>query len=79
MTDAADRSLDPLHPCRAEDARHLVGRVADAGTVDVARRLTRSTEVRVLRPADARSSDYRTARLNLDVDEAGKIVRVYCG
>lgn len=79
ISDDGERVLDPLRSCRASGARPLVGQVADAATIANAKRATGASTVRVLRPGDARSMDYRTDRLNLDVDAKAKIVRAYCG
>lgn len=35
--------------------------------------------IRVIRPGTAVTKDFRIDRLNVDVDESGKITRIYCG
>ncbi|MEQ9388387.1 I78 family peptidase inhibitor [Marinovum algicola] len=34
---------------------------------------------RILRPGDMRTMDYLPARTNIEIDETGRITRVFCG
>jgi hypothetical protein len=71
-------AIDEQHPCRAEHAQSLVGRVADARTVARANRLSGSAIARVVRPGQPISMDYNTARLTIEIDEKKRIIRLYC-
>ena len=36
-------------------------------------------QVRVIRPGDAVTMDFRAERINFDIDAAGRVARIYCG
>ena len=36
-------------------------------------------QIRIIRPGDAVTMDFRPERLNFEIDTAGKIARIYCG
>ena len=65
--------------CDAAAASGLVGQMATADVVDKARRSTRSKAVRVIAPGTMVTMDYRSDRLNLEVDERRVVTRVRCG
>ena len=60
--------------CGAQGLAHLVGQPADSfdfGTLDV--------DVRILPPGSMMTMDHRPDRLNVDLDDAGVITRLWCG
>ena len=60
--------------CGAQSRQHLVGTLADD--------LDKSTlpdKTRILHPNTPATMDYRLERLNILVDESGKIESVHCG
>lgn len=60
--------------CGAADLQHLVGTPA-SGAEEVAA----PGSVRMIRPGDAVTMDYRADRLNFELDAEDRIDRVYCG
>lgn len=61
--------------CGAADLQHIVGQPASA-----AEGLTAPDTVRVFRSGEPVTMDYRTERLNIELDARGRrIVRVFCG
>ena len=66
-------------PCTAQDADRYVGQVASADVVEQARQAAQAEVARVLHPGDVITMEYRTGRLNLEVDERNVIVRLRCG
>ena len=65
--------------CDAGAAQRHVGRVADAPTIDAARRDAGAATARTLSPGQVVTMEYRGDRLNLHVDGARRITRVACG
>jgi len=65
--------------CNAEAGQQFVGQTLDDALSDRARAATGARGVRVIRPGMAVTMDYRADRLNIDVDEDGRITRVHCG
>jgi len=62
-----------LSTCGAIDLQNLVGQpisAVDAATL---------ARVRVIRPGQAVTMDYSAARLNVELDAADKIIRIWCG
>ena len=66
-------------PCTALAANGYMGQVASADVVEQARRAAQADVARVLHPGDVVTMEYRTGRLNLEVDERNVIVRLRCG
>lgn len=68
---------DPVQPesCGAEGLQGLVGQTEAV----LAAMTFRAGTVRVIRPGMAVTMDYRGDRLNIELDSAGRIQRVYCG
>lgn len=60
--------------CGAAKFRHLVGSSGDEVNESMFPR-----GARVLRPGMVMTMDYRGDRLNVVIDESGKVDRVYCG
>lgn len=66
-------------PCGAQQFKDYIGKVA-AGPVETRiREQVGDQRVRVYGPDDAVTMDYRSDRLNVETDAAGKIVKVRCG
>ena len=69
----------PPPECRNEPLKRFVGRPGDAGAIDGARRASGARSVRVLRPGEAMTMDFRADRLTIVVDEHRIISRASCG
>ncbi len=65
--------------CKAEAAQGMIGRSASEAVVKDARRVTGATSVRVIPHDGMVTMDYRGDRLNIQLDEQGKIVAITCG
>ncbi len=65
--------------CRNEALKRFVGRPGDAGAIEGARRASGAGTVRVLRPGEAMTMDFRADRLTIVVDEHRIISRASCG
>ena len=66
-------------PCTADAANAYLGQAASAEVVEQARRAARADIARVLHPGEVVTMEYRSGRLNIEVDERGAIVRLRCG
>ncbi len=65
--------------CDATKVKGLIGKPATAALEAEARRLSGAQAVRTIRPGDMVTMDYREDRLNLELDEAGRVRDVRCG
>lgn len=65
--------------CDATAVQAQVGHLADEATIEVARDAAHAKTVRVIRPGQAVTMDFRDDRLNLYLDEQGKVSRASCG
>lgn len=65
--------------CDAEAGQQFVGQMLDDALSDKAKAATGARNVRVIRPGMAVTMDYRPDRLNIDLDEDGRVTRVHCG
>jgi len=65
--------------CDEKAAQQFVGQTLDEALAERARAATGARAVRVIRPGMAVTADYRAGRLNIDIDESGRIIRVHCG
>ncbi|MCG8293742.1 MULTISPECIES: I78 family peptidase inhibitor [Pseudomonas] len=65
--------------CEASGAGFAVGKQASPELLDQARKASGSQMARVLTPHDVITLEYRSERLNLNVDEKGVVTRVNCG
>lgn len=74
---AAPAGEDPMDrdACGASGLQRLVGET-EAALAAVA---LPDGAVRVIRPGMAVTLDYSLSRLNIEIDEAGRIARVFCG
>ena len=70
-------AIQPL-ACNLSRAESFIGKPGEAVAED-ARVAAGATSVRVVRPGQMVTQDYRVDRLNLETDDAGIVVRVRCG
>lgn len=64
----------PEGSCGAEGLQSLVGK-----SEEVLHAMDFSVDVRIIHPGMAVTMDYNPTRLNIEIDESGKISRVSCG
>jgi hypothetical protein len=69
----------PAGNCNAEAARAFVGRTPDEATQRAAQTASGGAIVRVIPHDGMATMDFREDRLNLRLDEAGRIGSVDCG
>lgn len=75
-------SMPPEHGaghCHADAAQSLIGRKMSDEAGQKARALAGAGMVRWVRPGQAVTMDYRADRLNIMLDEKGRIARFSCG
>jgi hypothetical protein len=75
-------SPDPSLPearCRAAGAEAELGKTVNEKVADDARYAAGAMRVRVIRPGQAVTMDADPQRLNIEVDETGRIRRLRCG
>ncbi len=65
--------------CNAEAARPFIGRMPDEATQRAAQTASGAASVRVIPHDGMATLDFREDRLNLRLDEAGRIGSVDCG
>lgn len=65
--------------CEASGADFALGKQASAELLEQARKASGSQMARILKPHDVVTLEYRSERLNLNVDEQGRVTRVNCG
>lgn len=65
--------------CNADAAQSLVGKLANEANLGAVRKASGATSLRALGPDDAATMDYRSDRVNVLRDAAGKIARITCG
>ncbi|NWA00218.1 I78 family peptidase inhibitor [Pseudomonas gingeri] len=65
--------------CEAKGAEFAIGKQASAELLEQARSRSGAQSARILGPDDMVTLEYRSDRLNLNADSAGKIERVNCG
>ena len=65
--------------CDAEAAQRFVGQKADEATVKAAVAASGAKSARVIKPDMMVTMDFRGDRVNIRVDDAGKIIAVTCG
>lgn len=75
----ADTPPPPSGECKAEAAAALVGRAASPELGSEALRLTGARGLRWIRPGDAVTMDYRPDRLNVKLDDSGRVEGFSCG
>lgn len=65
--------------CNAAPAQRLIGRAATTELGAEALRLTGATALRWIPPGSAVTMDYRTDRLNIELDAQNRVTRIRCG
>jgi hypothetical protein len=65
--------------CNAAPAQFALGRNADAALETEARTRASAKTVRILKPNQVVTMEFNAERLNLTVDDAGRVTRVSCG
>ncbi|MFL9842156.1 I78 family peptidase inhibitor [Sphingomonas sp. ST-64] len=65
--------------CNADRVQALVGREARPRVIDRAKARSGARTVRVIKPGMAVTMDFRSDRLNLDVDDVNTITAARCG
>lgn len=65
--------------CDSSKAQWAVGKIADEALLARAKNDAGANLARILRPDMAVTMEYRAERLNLRVDETGKVLDVSCG
>ncbi|WP_449432286.1 I78 family peptidase inhibitor [Pseudomonas putida] len=65
--------------CEASGADFAMGKQGSAELLEQARKASGSQIARILKPNDVVTLEYRSERLNLNVDERGVVTRVNCG
>ncbi|GGA81685.1 hypothetical protein GCM10011521_20020 [Arenimonas soli] len=78
MDEAGTNEEAPM-TCDAKAGQWAVGNVADEALVARVKADTGSDRVRVIKPGMMVTMDYREDRVNLDVDDDGKVLTVRCG
>jgi len=70
---------DTRFTCSATNLAGLVGQTANTQLGAEAMRTANARTVRWIRPGDAVTMDYRTDRLNIDLDAANRVTGFRCG
>lgn len=68
-----------MEGCDVSDIKNLIGRAYDEALSAYAKEATGAAVVRVKRPGEMVTMDYREDRLTLELDAAGKVVSARCG
>jgi hypothetical protein len=65
--------------CKAAGARAELGKTVDDAVSDSARASAGALRARIIKPGDAVTQDIDPQRLNIEVDDTGRIRRLRCG
>lgn len=65
--------------CRAAGAQAELGKTIDPAVTEAARAGSGALRARVIKPGDSVTMDADPQRLNIEVDDAGRIRRLRCG
>ncbi|MDX3895713.1 I78 family peptidase inhibitor [Pusillimonas sp.] len=65
--------------CNADNASHVTGKRISAELEQEARRSSGAGMIRVIRPGQMITKEYRSERLNLQLNDYDVVVRAYCG
>ena len=65
--------------CNEDAAQFGVGKIADANLAEEVRVRAGATRIRMVRPGQMVTMEYDTARLTLDLDASGRVLRARCG
>lgn len=77
LNEPADDALPRI--CNADTASHVQGKRISPELEQEAKRSSRAGIVRVIRPGQVITKDYRSERLNLQLNDYDVVVRAYCG
>jgi hypothetical protein len=78
VVDPVPQGVGESTPCRPEAVEGLVGKVADAATVEKAVKDAGAKHARVVKPGMAVTMDFREDRLTIHVDAQNRIERIGC-
>lgn len=70
---------DARFRCNAERLVALIGRAGTPRLAEQARRASGARAFRWIRPGTAVTMDYRTDRLNIEVDAGNRVIELRCG
>lgn len=76
---AATQPSGEVSECSALEAQSLVGRQHNEALGKEAMKRTGTNVLRVIRPGQPVTMDYRTDRLNIEIDERERVIRITCG
>ena len=65
--------------CDAEGGQFAIGKPASIDLLNQVRAKTGALDARILGPNDMVTLEYRSERVNVNTDAAGKVIRVNCG
>ncbi|WP_434681289.1 hypothetical protein J3P77_09340 [Pseudomonas sp. R1-18] len=65
--------------CDAEGGQFAVGKQASIDLLNQVRTRSGALDARILGPNDMVTLEYRSERVNVNTDAAGKVVRINCG
>ncbi len=71
--------VDPIRECNADRVQPLVGREAKPQVIERAKQRSGARTVRVIKPGMAVTMDYRSDRLNVELDDVNTIKALRCG
>jgi hypothetical protein len=69
----------PAGECSTTELGNLVGRQATSSLVERAKRRAGASVARILRPGQVVTMEYRSGRLNVNVDGRNRVQRFTCG
>ena len=72
-------SPPPSRDCNVAAAQGVIGRQQSPALIQEAQRRAGAGAVRVLRPGQMVTMEYRADRLNIRVDTQGKVLAITCG
>jgi hypothetical protein len=70
---------DETHRCNAGLVQNLVGLPADEELGERALQQSGADRLRWIRPGDAVTMDFNPRRLNIEIDDDGRVARIHCG
>jgi hypothetical protein len=68
-----------MEGCDVSDVKPLIGQPYDEALAARAKEITGATVVRVVRPGQMVSMDFREDRVTLELDPGGRVIRAGCG
>lgn len=79
VTPPAQEGADQPMQCNADAVQKVIGQAFTDALGEAARQESGSRSLRVMRPGQAMTMDYRIDRLNLELDAGDKVVSARCG